>query len=329
MWQRRSRWPVGGPRESQPRGQPVTVPTRQPCRGSPAARFPLVIYLSLTVHSSSCQCPSSSIFPFSPLLCWVWHRFSDPFASTGYQGQGMLSRPLCIAPIQVIWHPVSGASLTMGAEPQACKCTATVSKLLWPAGRGRSVVHQRGNYFPRWAWNWTSCPFKPPRTDWDAAPPFIRSAAYEEGASKTDKVKALLWPVINWFASQTGWEGGGGGEWHSEDMKRMRKSQIQCRRGGILQIKISQVEGTEEMRRRSCFWSHAVWPLFQVYQLGSTHQGQSPQCEQVVGININGNHRKIIAVILVWLLRHDYPKASYRFLYLPLTTRDHSQYQVT
>ena len=33
-------------------------------------------------------------------------------------------------------------------------------------------------------------------TDQDAALPFIRRA---------DKVKALLWPVINWFASQTGW----------------------------------------------------------------------------------------------------------------------------
>lgn len=28
------------------------------------------------------------------------------------------------------------------------------------------------------------------------------------GATKTDKVKALLWPVINWFASQTGGVGG-------------------------------------------------------------------------------------------------------------------------
>lgn len=94
MWQCRCRWPVGGPHEIQPRGQPVTVPTRQPCRGSPAARFPLIIYLSLAVHSSSCQSPSSSISPFSSLLCWVWHQSSNPFANTGYPGQGPLNHQL-------------------------------------------------------------------------------------------------------------------------------------------------------------------------------------------------------------------------------------------
>lgn len=62
---------------------------------------------------------------------------------------------------------------------------------------------------PHWAWNWTLCPLESPRTGWDAAPPFIRRTAYRGKVSETDKVKALLRPVINWFASQARYEGGG------------------------------------------------------------------------------------------------------------------------
>lgn len=50
-------------------------------------------------------------------------------------------------------------------------------------------------------------------------------------------------------------------------------------------------------------YTQAVWPVFELCQLGSTHQGQSPKCEQVVGININvahGNPSKIIALIFSW-----------------------------
>lgn len=98
------------------------------------------------------------------------------------------------------------------------------------------------------------------------------------------------------------------------------KSQIQCRRGAVVQIKISQ--GTEQMSCKSCFSTPAVWPLFEVYQLGSTHQGQSPKYEQVLCINItvaHSNQGKIIALVFTWLLGRYYLTGSYRFS-VPSTT---------
>lgn len=62
-------------------------------------------------------------------------------------------------------------------------------------------------------------------------------------------------------------------------------------------------------------------------ETASVHQGQSTNCEHVVGINMNvthGNHAKIIALISAKILGRDYPKASYTFLYLPLPPSDHS-----
>lgn len=62
----------------------------------------------------------------------------------------------------------------------------------------------------------------------------------------------------------------------------------------------------QKRRAPRAAYTQAVWPLFELYQLGSTHQGQSPKCEQVVGININvahGNPGKIIALIFTWFPR--------------------------
>lgn len=67
----------------------------------------------------------------------------------------------------------------------------------------------------------------------------------------------------------------------------MRKSQIQSSRGAVPQIKISKAGGAEETSCRSRAGARAAWPPFRAYQLGSAHQGWSPKCEQVVGININ------------------------------------------
>lgn len=111
---------MGGPRESQPRGQWVTVPTRQPCRGSPAARFPLVIYLCLTVHSSSCQSLSSPISPYSSSHLLALAPVLILF--TGICDQGQVD--------QVTLHPDSVAPLTTRRPADVC-C---------------SVLHQRDNY---------------------------------------------------------------------------------------------------------------------------------------------------------------------------------------
>lgn len=245
-WQRARRWPVGGPlwepawRSAGPCPDEAALPWVTCC-----PLFPR--YLS---HADSSflflSKPSSSISPLSPLLCWVWHGAFHAFANTGYQGQGMLSRPRCIT--LILGHMTSRFRRLPNDGGQATGPRVWVQSM-WVALTSWRGVSQRSSggviTSPSCFCNWTSWPLKSPWTGWDAVPAFIRRAAYGGWGSKTDKVKALLWPVINWSTSQAG---RGGGEWHSEDTKGMRKSQIQRKRGALLQDKnISSCEGWKDV----------------------------------------------------------------------------------
>lgn len=68
-----------------------------------------------------------------------------------------------------------------------------------------SVVHQRGNYFPKLVLKLDFlAPSNLPGLDGTQYPLSLGEQLVEGGCKKTDKVKALFWLVINWFALQPG-----------------------------------------------------------------------------------------------------------------------------
>lgn len=169
--------------------------------------------------------PDSSFLFLSRPLLFHLPTFSSPPPEFG-------TAPLILWPIQATTakaccadpfpSPLSGSYdiLLQGPPNDGGWATGLWVKVhnVWVAltdWQGSSLWSTRGVITSlSWTWNWTSCPLESQWTSWDAAPSFIRRAAYGGRVMRTDTVKALLCLVINWFASQLG----GGREWHSEDM---------------------------------------------------------------------------------------------------------------